>query len=84
MKGLDHHLLCLMQCCMNCVLIYEVPKFLAPNPSETTHAIQLVNPFDATHPIINPLKLNGVTSYCEVRKHPQDRTHGESSTVGPV
>ena len=35
MKGLNHHLLCQMQCCMNGVLIDEVPKFLAPIPSET-------------------------------------------------
>ena len=58
MKGLDHHLLCPIQCCMSVVLINEVPKFLALIPSETTHAIQLENPFDATHPIIIPLKLN--------------------------
>ena len=56
-KGLDHHLLCQMQCCMNCVLIDEVQKFLAPSPSETTHAIQVENAFDATHPIIISLKL---------------------------
>ena len=43
-----------MQCYMNGVLIDEVPKFLAPVPSETTHAIELENPFDATHPIIIP------------------------------
>ena len=48
MKGLDHHLLCLMQCSMNGVLIDEVPKFLAPFPSETMHVIQLENPFHAT------------------------------------
>ena len=68
MKGLDHHLLCLMQCCINGVLIDEVPKFLAPVPYETTHTIQFENPFDTTRPIIIPLKLNGVTSYFEVKK----------------
>ena len=47
MKGLDHHLLCLMQCCMNGVVINEVPTFLAPAPSKTMHAIQLKSPFDA-------------------------------------
>ena len=35
MKGLVHHLLCPMQCHVNGVLIDEVPKFLAPIPSET-------------------------------------------------
>ena len=39
MECLDHHLLCSMQCCMNGVLINEVPKFLALIPSETMHAI---------------------------------------------
>ena len=49
---------------MNGVLINEVPKFLAPIPSETMHAIQLKNIFNATHPII---KLNEVTIYFEMR-----------------
>ena len=62
MKGLNHHILYQMQCCMNGVVIYEVPKFLTPIPSETMHAIQLENSFDATHPIIILLKLNGVTT----------------------
>ena len=31
-KGFNHQLLCLMQCCMNGVLINKVPKFLAPFP----------------------------------------------------
>ena len=61
-----------MQCCMNSVLINEVLKFLASIPSETAHAIQLENPFDATHPIIIPLKLNGVTSYFAVRTPPEE------------
>ena len=54
MKGLDYLLLCLMQCCANGLLINEVPKILAPIPSETMHAIQTEKPFDATHPIIIP------------------------------
>ena len=56
MEELYHHLLCPMLHCLNGVLINEVPKFLAPISSETTHAKQLENPFDATHPIIIPLK----------------------------
>ena len=55
-----------MQCCLNCVQINEVPKFLAGTPSERTHAIELVNPFDATHPLIILLKLSSVTSYFDV------------------
>ena len=67
-KGFVHHLLCPMQCHMNGVMINEVSKFLAPIPSETTHAKQKENPFDATHHIIIPLKLSGVTTYFKVRK----------------
>ena len=66
-EGPHHHLLCLMQCHMNSVLIAKLPKFLAPFPSETTHALQLEKPFNATHPIIIPLKVNEVTSYFKVR-----------------
>ena len=54
MKGLKHHLLFPMQCHMNGFLINEVPKFLAPVPGEITHFIQIMNTFDATHPIIIP------------------------------
>ena len=78
MKGLDLHLLCPMQCCMNGVLINEVPKYLAPVPSETIHAIQIENPIDANHPIIIPLKLNGVTSYFEVRKPTQEEYENQN------
>ena len=46
--------------------ISEVPKFLAETPSKTTPAIKLVSPFDATHPLIIPLQLSGVTSYFDV------------------
>ena len=53
-KGLGHHLFCPMQWCVNVILIDEVPKFFAPIPSDTTHALQLENHFDATHPIMIP------------------------------
>ena len=56
-----------MQWHVNGILIDEVPKFLASFSSETTHAIQLENPYDATHLIIVLLKLNGVTSYFKLR-----------------
>ena len=71
MNGLDHHVFCSIQCCMNGVLIDEVPKLLVPVPSETMHAIQIVNAFDATHPLIISLKLIRVASYFKVRKPTQ-------------
>ena len=64
--GLVNYLLCLMQCHLNGVHISEVPKFLAENPSKTTHAIELVIPCNAAHPLIILLQLNGVTSYFDV------------------
>ena len=64
--GLVNHLICPMQCCLNGVLISEVPKFLPETPSETTHAIELVDPFDTAHPLIILLQLSRVTSYFDV------------------
>ena len=52
---------------MNGVLINEVPKFLAPVPSEIGHTMHLQNTFDDTHSIITSLKLIGITRYFEVR-----------------
>ena len=63
--SLDNHLLCPMQCCLNSVHISDVLKFLADNPSETTHAIELIEPFDASQPLIISLKLSSV-SYFDV------------------
>ena len=67
MKGLEHQLLCLMQCCMNSALINKVSKFFIPIPGKTMHAIQLEDPFDATYPVIIALRLNKVSSYFKVR-----------------
>ena len=55
-----------MQCCLNGVHISEVPMFLAESPSVTIHALQLTDPFDATHPLTLPLKLSSVTNCFEV------------------
>ena len=64
--GLVNHLLCPMQCHLNGVHISEVSKFLAETSNETTHAIELVDPFDATHLLIIPLQLSSVTSYFDI------------------
>ena len=61
-----------MQCCMNGVLINDVPTYLAPFSSEIMHAMQIVNCFNATHPTIIPSKLKGITSYFDVRKPTQE------------
>ncbi len=36
---LDHHLLCPMQCQVNDVVVDDMPKFLAPDPTDITHAL---------------------------------------------
>ncbi len=35
---LDHHFLCPMQCCVNDVIVNNLPKFLAADPTDQTHA----------------------------------------------
>ena len=64
--GLVNHLLCPMQYHLNGVQINEVPKILLETPSETTHALELVNLFDAALLLIILLQLSGVTSYFDV------------------
>ena len=54
-----------MQCHLNDVHISTVLKFLDDCCSETIHAIQLPDPFNAANPLIIPLQLSSVTSFCE-------------------
>ena len=65
-NGFVYHLLCPMQCCLNGVYISKVPKFLAKTPNETTHALESINPFDPTIPLIISLQLSGVTRFFDV------------------
>ena len=62
-NDLSKHLLYPVHCCLNDMHIREVTKFLADSPSVTTHAIQLLEPFDAPYLIMIMLQLSGVTSY---------------------
>ena len=55
-----------MQCHQNGVHISEVPKFIPESLSETTHAIQLTDPFDKAHPPIIPHQFSTVLSYFDV------------------
>ena len=48
-NGLENRLLCPMQCYLNGVHMSKVPKCLAESSSMTTCAIELPDPFDATH-----------------------------------
>lgn len=60
----DHCLLCPMQCRMNGVRVSETPKFLCENPTNSDHAISLLDPL-TEDPIVIPLMLQGVVSYFE-------------------
>jgi hypothetical protein len=64
---LDHHLLCPMQCRVNDVTVNDLPKFLAADPTNQTHALTLTDPDNPLQPVILPLTLRGVTSLLNVR-----------------
>ena len=57
---------------MNGIVIDEVLQFLPSISSKTMHAIQIMNHSDATHLIIIPLKITGVTNNFKVRKPTQE------------
>ena len=53
---------------MNGLVINKVPKILAPIPSKNMNAIQIMSPFNTTHPIIVPLQLTGIINYFDAKK----------------
>ncbi len=64
---LDHHLLCPMQCRVNDVIVNDLPKFLATDLTDQTHALTLIDPDNPLQPVILPFILRGVTSVLNVR-----------------
>ena len=52
---------------MNGIVIDEVPKLLTHVPSETTHAIWVINSFNATDTINSPLRITRDISHFDVR-----------------
>ena len=64
---LDHHLLCPMQCCVNDVTVNNLPKFLAANPTDQTHALTINDPNNLLQLVILPLTLRGLTMLLNVR-----------------
>ncbi len=66
---LDHHLLCPMQCHVNdvIVIVNNLPKFMAADPTDQRHAIFLTNPDNPLQPVILPLTLSGLTLLLNVR-----------------
>ncbi len=64
---LDHHLLCPMQWRVNGVIVNNLPKFLATDPTDQMHASTLTDPDNPLQPVIHPLILRGVTLVLNVR-----------------
>ena len=65
--GLQHNLLCPMQMRLNDVRISEIPKFLADEPTNHTHAL-MIPETEREDELLIPLSLHGVTSYFPTRK----------------
>ncbi len=86
---LDHHLLCPMQCRVNDVIVNDLPKFLAADPTDQMHALTLTDPNNPLQPVILPLTLKGVTLVLNVRSttinefnsHDHLRLHLTSETL---
>ncbi len=86
---LDYHLLCPMQCRVNDVIINNLPKFLATDPTDQTHALTLTDPVNPLQLVILPLILRGVTLLLNVRSttidefnsHDYHRLHLTSETL---
>ena len=64
---LESNLLCPMQMRLSGVGVCELPKFLASQPSNSTHAITLQE-MGTDEPFVIPLSLQGVTSSFPTRK----------------
>jgi hypothetical protein len=86
---LDHHLLCPMQCRVNVVIVNDLPKFLATDPTDHMHALTLTDPNNPLQPAILPSTLRGVTLVLNVRSttidefnsHDHSRLHLTSETL---
>jgi hypothetical protein len=85
---LDHHLLCPMQCRVNDVIVNDLAKFLATDPTDQTHALTLTDPNNPLQQVILLLTLKGVTLVLNVRvtidefnSHDHLRLHLTSETL---
>jgi hypothetical protein len=74
---------------VNDVIVNNLPKFLAADPTDQTHALILTDPDNPLQPVILPLTLKEVTSVLNVRsttinecnKHDYLRLHLTSETL---
>ena len=60
--------MCPIQSFVAGVKINELPKFLAEDPDDNTHAIIVSDPLNPNQPLIITLVLKGVTRYLLSRK----------------
>ena len=58
-SGLVDQILCIMQYCLNGVLISNIPMFLADSLSMTIHAIHIVDPLTIATNLIPPYNYKG-------------------------
>jgi hypothetical protein len=56
-----------MQCRVNDVIVNNLPKFLAANPTGQMHALTMTDPDNPLQLVILPLTLRGMTSLLNVR-----------------
>jgi hypothetical protein len=63
---LDHHLLCPMQCHVNDVIVDNLQKNLAADPTDKTHALTIPDPYDPLQMVTLPLGLNGVFLFLNI------------------
>jgi hypothetical protein len=78
-----------MQCRVNDVIVNDLPKLLASDPTDQTHALTIKDPNNPIQPVILPLNLRGVTSLLYVRpvtidefnSHDHPRLHLTSETL---
>ncbi len=56
-----------MQCRVNGVTVNGLPKYLAADPTDQTHALTLTDPNNPLQPDILPLTLRGVMLLLNVR-----------------
>ena len=65
-----------MHILMICVLINEIPKFLADSSTVTSDYIQLHNPLNVIHLLIILFEIKSVTACCDKRK-PSIQKYGD-------
>ena len=65
---MDNHLVCLMQCRVNGVVINNTPNMCIHNLYDSTNSIKVVDSLDPDVMLHIPLILKGVTSFFCVRK----------------